>query len=159
MKTAIKSILAVIVTIIIFMLTRSNNYDDCILKNMRGVNNDIAAAQIRRSCRARFPEKLERKKYGKKLSLAQIGNLTGRAGLSFGNYYSGNIYNGNDDITVTEIAILIKTTINGEEVGRIYKDEVGIPPRTTANFSFDIIVGDKDAVYSWSIVGAKGIVE
>lgn len=96
------------------------------------------------------------KEAGKELSREQINKLTGRANLSFGNYYSGSIHNGNDDITVHEVVIKVKTTANGEEISRTYVDEVHISPRTTADFGFGIIVGDKDAEYSWSIVGAKG---
>jgi len=97
------------------------------------------------------------KKEGKQLSQEQIKKLTGRAGLSFGNYYSGSIYNGNDNIMINEVMISVTTTINGEETSRIYVDEVHIPPRTTSDFGFNIIVGDKDAEHKWAIVGAKGI--
>ena len=34
--------------------------------------------------------------------------------------------------------------------------EVYIKPLKTGDFNFSIIVGDKDADYSWGLVGAKG---
>jgi len=34
-----------------------NNYDDCIIQNMKGVTSDTAAAAIRYSCYQKFPDK------------------------------------------------------------------------------------------------------
>jgi hypothetical protein len=34
-----------------------NNFNDCIIQNMKGVTSDTAAASIRHSCRQKFPEK------------------------------------------------------------------------------------------------------
>ncbi len=34
-----------------------NNYDDCILQNMRGVTSDTAAGLVHRACLAKFPKK------------------------------------------------------------------------------------------------------
>lgn len=36
------------------------NYDDCILKNMRGVGSDWATDQIRQSCLEKFPKNSEK---------------------------------------------------------------------------------------------------
>jgi hypothetical protein len=83
--------------------------------------------------------------------------LTGRAGLSFGNYYSCSIYNGNDHLTVTEVEITIKTTIGGKEVSTPYRQKVKIAPKTTADFGFNIVVGDPGATYEWTVTGGKGI--
>ncbi len=35
-----------------------NNYDDCIIQNMKGVTSDTAAVSIRLSCLQKFPDKL-----------------------------------------------------------------------------------------------------
>lgn len=32
-----------------------SDYDECILKHMKGVTSDVAAKLIRRSCREKFP--------------------------------------------------------------------------------------------------------
>ena len=34
-----------------------NNFDDCIIQNMKGVTSDAAAASIRLSCQQKFPDK------------------------------------------------------------------------------------------------------
>lgn len=55
---------SVIVSIFLFMFSMEvypwnpfgpKNYDDCILENMKGVNNAYAAASVRNACRAKFP--------------------------------------------------------------------------------------------------------
>lgn len=85
-----------------------------------------------------------------------MSQVTGRAGLGYGNYYSGNIYNGNKNITIAEISVSITTTIGDKKVSRTYTDDVHIPPQTTADFGFSIVKGDEGADYSWGIVGARG---
>ena len=80
-------------------------------------------------------------------------NLTGRAGLSYGNTFSGSIYNGNRDVTITEVEIAV-TASKGDS--KVYITKVLVLPLSTSNFSFDIVVGDKGSEYSWNIVSAKG---
>ena len=36
-------------------ITSPKNYDDCILNNMKGVDSDLGASQIRQSCRKKYP--------------------------------------------------------------------------------------------------------
>lgn len=91
------------------------------------------------------------------LNYTQISQLTGKAGLSFmPDYYTGDLYNGNNDITVTELTIKLTTTVAGSKKSRTYVTEVNIPPMTTRSFGFTILTGDKNADYSWSIIEAKG---
>ena len=66
------------------------------------------------------------------------------------------MYNGNADITVTQLRIKVTTKIDRQEVSRIYLDDVMIPPHSAKEFGFDIVVGDKGADYSWDTDGAKG---
>lgn len=132
------------------------SFDDCILKNMRGVSSNSAAAQIRRSCREKFPEGAEVKGKSHELKPWETTAITGRAGLNYGNRYGGNLYNGNKDITVTQVRIQVTTKADGNEVTRIYTADVTIPPLTTKDFAFDIVAGDQGADYSWGIAGAMG---
>ena len=123
---------------------------------MKGVTSDVAARLIMKSCRKKFPLQAKKKPKTKKLSFKEMSHLTGRAGLGYGNYYSGNIYNGNTDITIAEISIELTTTIGEKKISRTYTDAVHIPPQSTADFGFSIVRGDKDADYSWHIIGATG---
>ena len=135
----------------------SSNYDECILESMKGVKSDLAAKSIIMSCRNKFSDK--RQKDFRTLSDKEMSQLTGRAGfreLPYSGSFSGRIYNGNSDITVSEITIQITTKISGKKVTRLYRNDVTIEPQTTEFFMFEALRGDKDADYSWGINSAKG---
>lgn len=133
-----------------------SNYDECITESMKGVTSDIAARALILSCRERFPVRDKKKPASRPLTNMELSNLTGRAGLEYANVYKGNIYNGNQNVTLSEVTLSITTTQKGKEVTRQYLDDVDIPPLKTGLISFNIIVGDTKAEYSWGIVGAKG---
>ena len=132
-----------------------SDYDECILESMKGVKSDLAATSIIRSCRNKFPDMPKEESKSRVLSSKEINQLTGRAGLA-GIYFSGKIYNGNANITISEITIQITTTIGGKEVASLYRDDVTIEPQTTGYFRFGVLEGDKDADYSWAINSARG---
>ena len=134
----------------------ASDYDECILESMKGVTSNLAARLIKESCRDKFPPKAKKKPRTSALTSEELGKLTGRAGLSYGNNYSGHIYNGNKGITITKISFIVSTTIGGVETPRTYTDDVNIPPQTTADIEFNIVKGDEDSDYSWGIVGADG---
>lgn len=90
------------------------------------------------------------------LSQDEIGQISGRAGLQYGNRYSGNLYNGNSNVTLEQVTIDISTSFNGIKQTRTYSVDVNIPPRTTKDFGIDIVVGDYGAEYQWSINSARG---
>lgn len=131
------------------------NYDDCVLENMRGATSDVAAREIRESCESKFPEVSEAHDV-RPLTEEELEKLTGKAGLRFGNYYAGSIYNGNSTVTVSEFEIGLITTSGGEKKARAYNAAVTVPPRTTKDFGFDIITGDSEAEYKWKIIRASG---
>lgn len=133
-----------------------SNYDECILESMKGVTSDKAAILIESICRKKFLEKPEKNHESRYLSYEELSNLTGRAEYDRVNVFSGTIYNGNSNVTVSEITCRVTTTVDGMEVTRTYTHEVIIKPQTTAYFGFTIIVGDNGADYSWSIASAKG---
>jgi len=90
------------------------------------------------------------------LSQDEIGQISGRAGLQYGNRYSGNLYNGNSNVTLEQVTIDISTSFNGIKQTRTYSVDVNIPPRTTKDFGIAIVVGDSGAEYQWSIISARG---
>jgi hypothetical protein len=137
-------------------ITSPKDYDDCILRNMKGVDSDLGASQIQASCRKKFPEGSEYRLKERDLEPIEILSLDGRAGLRYGNRYSGNIYNGNKNTTITSVTVKVTAKSGEKESSREYKVDVKILPLTTSDFGFDIVVGEKGSDYSWGIIGGKG---
>jgi len=92
----------------------------------------------------------------KMLSSCQIMKVSGEAALSSGNYYAGDLYNGNSDIFITEISVYVSTKKMGEVFPRIYLCKVDIAPLTRASFGVNIAVGDEGSDYEWGIIEARG---
>ena len=133
-----------------------SNYDECILDSMKGVVGDVAARLIRQSCAQKFPAKAKPSVPSRDLSQDKIAQITGRAALSYGDAYAGNLYNGNASVTLTQVTIAISSVISGMYVTKNYSIDVTIPPLTARDFSISIVVGDYRAEYGWSIISAKG---
>lgn len=136
-------------------LVGPRTFDDCILKSMRGVTSDVAARQIRESCREKFSEDNAAKAKSRELKPWEIGAFSGRAGIN-SDYFSGSLYNGNKDITVTELRIAVIQKAEGKDTSRTYTTNVTIPPLSTESFMVQIIVDNANADYSWAIEGARG---
>lgn len=67
-----------------------------------------------------------------------------------------SLYNGNIDITITEVTIAVTVTQGGNEITRNYVSSTrNIGPQKTGDFGFIFIVGD-DGETSWREVSAKG---
>ena len=132
-----------------------SDYDACILESMKGVKSDVAANFIMLSCRNKFPDTPKGESKSRVLSSKEMSQLAGSAKL-VGPYFSGKIYNGNANITVSEITIQITTTMDGKKVTRLYRDDVTIEPQTTGSFEFVTLEGDKDTDYSWGVNSARG---
>jgi len=135
------------------------DFDDCILKHMSGTTNERAARFIYHSSLEKYPERSTGDRKSRELNSTELSRITGRAGLAFGNYYSGSLYNGNDKVTVTHVEVVVTTLIDKKPSSRGYIAEVTIPPKTTKDFGFNIIVGDSGADYSWRGASARGYEE
>ena len=136
---------------------RSSGYDDCILQHVEKGMDQMAVRAIAGSCRAKFPAQSAGEPVGtRELSGAQRQLLTGRAGVSYGNRYSGTLYNGNEGLMVTRVELAITTTIGNRTEERTYRSDVTVAPKSAADFAFDIIIGDEGSKYNWRIERAWG---
>jgi hypothetical protein len=86
----------------------------------------------------------------------ELEQLTGRAGLRSGNYFAGNVYNGNPNLRVTEIYVAVGTKPGWGDNSRIYRDIVSLDPFSSCDFGFDIVTSEPGQNYGWAIVNAIG---
>jgi hypothetical protein len=76
------------------------DYDDCILQNLKGVNNDDAIWEIKNSCREKFPEKSDEKVCKRReLTKDEKAKLDIRLGLN-DSTINVRVYNGNESLNV-----------------------------------------------------------
>lgn len=90
------------------------------------------------------------------LKNAEMLKLNGRAGVQSGTTFAGTLYNGNGDVTVTEVAFVITTVEAGRSSSREYRVKLKTAPLSAQEFSFPILQGDYGASYTWSIARALG---
>lgn len=123
---------------------------------MKGVTSNRAAASARQSCREKFAET---EPPDTDLPPDALGKLIIHAGFGYG-IFSGNIYNGNNDYTVTRITVLLtpagKTKAVGASVsGKEYGIDLTVPPFTKSALSMPIL-SDNTLEYLWKVTKASG---
>ena len=100
----------VVVSSVIFLLLSAEtsfpnwfwptDYNECILKNMKGVTNNGAVANIVRACRAKFPNPIND---DVSVSITELRNITGTGTLGSGNTsFGGTFYNANSDWSISK---------------------------------------------------------
>lgn len=135
----------------------SSSYDECILELIKDVKGAPALAHA-----LPFIENLCRSKTGdesKALSNEEMRQLQGKAEAHYclGRKFSGEIYNGNSNVTVSEIVFEITATVDGKKVTRLYRKNVNIKPQTVEFVYFRALECDERIkITSWGLNSAKG---
>jgi len=96
-----------------------SNYEECILKNMKGVTSDKAVLEIRKACRAKFPKKPIKKQKLRDVPKKVLEDITGKAWFtdkahsdassiykSIYNFYA-RLHNDNAKWTISKVKIRI----------------------------------------------------
>ena len=125
-------------------------YNKCITESMKNVTNDIAAREIKKSCRERFPIKTPPTYV---LTDIQMRNVRGKASIrKFTNstYFTGTIYNGNSNITITKVKISIVADNENPETWKDYWYDIYVEPLSGESFDFNIL-SIYDEGFIWGI--------
>lgn len=130
-----------------------SNYNECILDEMKGVTSNLAAYNIERACRARFPIQKPKDTRVPKQVLVKIDGRLGPSEYLGG--LSGTLYNGNENWTITQVTIYCVS--NADKTPRRYNVDTSISPLQTASVSVDTVAGEVSPKgFQWGIVGARG---
>ena len=138
------------------------NYSECILEANRQslVLDKRAIGRIKQDCLERFPESAPTVS-DKKLSQRQLSNLELYTRRTNGSDIEGDFYNGNVDIIVTQITLLLTPADSGDDIENFFNSEeyevnLLIPPYKTKTFTIKSedtkIKGD----FHWSLISAWG---
>ena len=123
------------------------NYAQCIK-----VAGNTAASEAARSCLEKFPGKVLE---DENLTAEALGKLDADGGSGYG-IFSGSIYNGNSDYTVTQVTILLTPIPAGSPlITREYNIDVTVQPLTKSALSVALI-SDVTREFSWSLTKARG---
>ena len=123
------------------------NYAQCIK-----VAGNTAASEAARSCLEKFPGKVLE---DENLTAEALGKLDADGGSGYG-IFSGSIYNGNSDYTVTQVTILLTPIPAGSPlITREYNIDVTVQPLTKGALSVSLI-SDGTREFSWSLTKARG---
>lgn len=90
---------------------------------------------------------------------AEEDNVNGRGGTSIDKTeFFGSLYNGNEDIVVTEFILEMEyKNGNGKVITKKYKCKTHVPPLAVGHFSCNIIQVNSDYEYSsWNTTNMKG---
>ncbi len=136
------------------------SFDDCILKNMKGVTSDDAAVQIRVACMNKFPQGDSRKCKLREMTSAESAKVTGTASVHrLGQpYFSGSFYNGNDAVAVEAITVIFTAdNIKPPQEYDLFLD-LPIQPRSSKTAGATVqIAPDKN--FRWGLKSLKTCVK
>ncbi|MCX7184427.1 MAG: hypothetical protein NTW90_04180 [Nitrosospira sp.] len=123
------------------------NYAQCI----KAAAN-TAASEAARTCLEKFPGEVPE---DENLTAEALGKLDAAGGSGYG-VFSGSIYNGNGDYTVTQVTILLTPIPAGSPlITSEYNIDVTVQPLTKSALSVALI-SDVTREFSWSLTKARG---
>lgn len=130
------------------------DYDQCIFAASKGVAGGLATHEMLHSCLEKFPGE---RSHNEDLPTEVLNRLDTDGGFGYG-IFSGSIYNGNSDYTVTQVTLLL-TPLPVESpfasVTREYNINVILQPLTKGALSVPII-SDDTLEFSWKLIKARG---
>lgn len=123
------------------------SYAQCI----KATGNTIAS-EAARSCLEKFQGKVPE---DENLAAEALGKLDADGGSGYG-IFSGSIYNGNSDYTVTQVTLLLTPIpTDSSLITREYNIDVTVQPLTKSALSVALI-SDVTREFSWSLTKARG---
>jgi len=162
-QNTIKNLCSGLISSIILLAAgcTEKSYDQCIVDSMGDAQSEIAAYEIRRSCRSLNSEESDELPT-RILTEGELAKLeTEDASLMF--TMSFDFYNGNENLAVRELTVSVSTTASSRERDkpadpqtRTYVAEVNAGPQSVGKFSKNILRPEELLSWSFSIIGAKG---
>lgn len=163
-----------IISIVVFLILASTSfsfggmfdspdcYEDCITEAMKGVKSDLAARAIMDACREKFPKEKDEKISLDLLAWDELQKIKGRGGIMeniLGNLcFSGVIYNGNENISVEEMVVVLMIENGAEKVTQKYLVKVNASPLEKKDFQKEIMYPfeKRHTKLIWDIEKARG---
>lgn len=132
-----------------------SNFEDCVLQNLKGINNEDVKTAVLMTCRKKFPSKFAACSPSS-LDPQEFSKISGKASvLETGKpYFSVDIYNGLPNQAIKEIVVLISgENIQPPQEYKLYL-EYPIPPKSSgeAGAAIQAYAGKN---FQWSFTSVK----
>lgn len=113
-----------------------SNYDDCILENMKGVSDKIAAVSVKNACRNKFKNNnAENYKYkNRELTYPEILKISISKPEYFVGSYIAKVHNENNCLHIANAVIEVSDGVSSET----HKINVDLEPFSSSSTSIDI---------------------
>jgi hypothetical protein len=136
----------------------ADTYGDCVLQHVESGMDSGVVAVVRNACRSKFPIETEEPTDAMVAALDEdaLARLDFRRAGGNNSILVGVLYNGNPNVTLTEVDISLATVVDGEEQSRVYRTRQMVQPYGTANVQLTILPADRGAPERASVTGAKG---
>lgn len=127
-----------------------SSYDDCIIDAMKGVTSNIAANEIRKACRNKFPEK-QSPIIIKELHGNAAKTVFTNAKLSKNYFDAGYIVEGYNAINHKLTSLTVQINFNSKSPITL-RAESTVQPLSSGRFTIDINSADAADIASWQIL-------
>jgi hypothetical protein len=141
---------------------KANTYHECLLEATRQglVGNPTAIGKVKNECRERFPKSVPTVAHVDfdNMKLSAIDLWTSRAG---NDDIRGTVYNGNPDVGLLQITLLLTPVNTGDPVQDFFDSEefeiaLDIPPKGTGAFAIPAAETNIKGRFRWKIIKAAG---
>ena len=131
--------------------TGLSNFRQCLKESRKSLGNN-SVQEISRICREQFPKKPPK---DRDLSPDILNKLDADGGPAYGTF-SGSLFNGNTDYTITQVTLHL-TPIQTEIplITNEYLIDMNVPPLTKSALSV-ALKSDITREFSWKLINARG---
>lgn len=131
-------------------------YEDCVLEGMKGTTSDVAAQEIRKACRSKFPQKaisfeiVNADSVGQFISNAELSKIPEtpflRPSANFKVDHKIKFHNSSQkNVVYMTLAILV----NDSKSPRLFRKYVGAEPRSTNEGLYEFQLSSNEKITSW----------
>lgn len=142
--------------------SKAHSYHECLLEATRQglVGSPSAVGKVKNECRRRFPDSAPTEAYVEfdQNRLAEIDLWTSR---DTNDDIKGTVYNGNLDVGLTQMTLLLTPDKTGDPVQDFFDSEefevrLNVPPKGTGTFTIPDTETDIKGRFRWKILKAAG---
>lgn len=130
------------------------SYADCITESMKGVTSDVAAVEIKKACRAKFPLKrptvstISGSALESSIAAAKLQKINAMFSTAYSSADYKLTFHNQLDLTVSSITIAV---LLGDGAPRIYKESCNTAPLSAGTCFLELNLTDGESIKNWHV--------